>query len=306
MTTIPAAGSAPNRDRTNLTAILYVIASTGFFAVMFASGRFAGDTASAVQILFLRYLGGLLTVVCLAVVWRRSWASLQSRHRLLHVMRIIGGAFGGVAIIFANINMPIVDASAIAQLSAIFLLALGMVFLRERPSRWHVLAIASCFGGAAVILVSRGAFAGFQASYLLPASVALIGALLLAVESFYIKLLTRTDGILTALAHANFLGTLILLVPAILTWQWSGPVSLVWIALGPLAIAAQYCTMRGYTLADVSVLAPMKYTALVFAAAVGWIFFAEVPTLGVVLGACLIAAGGILLARLPHRPEPPV
>lgn len=306
MTTVPAAGSAPPRDLTNLKAILFILASTGFFAVMFASGRFAGDTASAVQILFLRYVGGLLTITCLAIVWRRSWASLQSRHKAIHVMRIIGGAFGGVAIIYANANMPIVDASAISQLSAIFLLALGMVFLRERPSRWHFLAIATCFCGAAVILISRGAFTGFKASYLLPASVALLGALLFAVESFYIKLITLSDGIFTALAHANLLGTLILLVPAILTWRWSGPISMVWIGLGPLAIAAQYCTMRGYALANVSVLAPMKYTALVFAAAVGWIFFAEVPTIGVILGACLIAAGGVLLARLPHRAEPTV
>lgn len=300
MSTVRATGSAPNSDLTNLKAILYLLASTGFFAVMFASGRFAGDTASAVQILFLRYVGGLATVTCLAVLQRRSWTSLQSRHKPLHVMRIIGGAFGGVAIIYANANMPIVDANAISQLSAIFLLTLGVVLLRERPTRWHLLAISTCLGGAVVILASRGAFADFRPAYLLPASVALIAALLFAVESFCIKLMTRTDDIMTALAHANVLGVVVLLIPAILTWQWAGPISVVWIGLGPLAIAAQFCTMRGYALADIAVLAPMKYTALVFAAAIGWVFFAEVPTTGVILGACLIAAGGILLARLPR------
>jgi drug/metabolite transporter (DMT)-like permease len=294
------AGVASSREFTNLKAILYLLASIGFFAVMFAAGRFAGDTASAVQIIFLRYLGGFLTIICVALVMKRSWTSLQSRHRAHHLIRIVGGAFGGVSIIYANAHMPIVDASAISQLSAIFLLGLGMAFLGERPTRWHLLAILACVAGAGTILASRGAFADFRPAYLLPASVALVSALLFAVENYYIKLLTRTDDILTSLAHANLLGTLILLIPAILTWRWSGPVSIIWIGLGPLAILAQYCTVRGYSLADIAVIAPMKYAALVFAAAIGWIFFAEVPTLGVVLGACLIAAGGILLARLPR------
>ena len=45
-----------------------------------------------------------------------------------------------------------------------------------------------------------------------------------------------------------------------------------------------------------SVLAPLSYSSLIFAAVIGWAFFAEVPTLGVALGAATIAAGGIVLA----------
>ena len=300
MTVAQDTGSAPNRDLTNLKAILYILASTGFFAVMFASGRFAGDTASPVQIIFLRYLGGFITVVCIALAQRRSWASLQSQRKAYHAFRIMGGAFGGVALIFANAHMPIVDANPISQLSVVFLVGFGVVILGERPTRWHLVAIGACVAGAVVIIGARGAFSNFRIDYMLPASVALLGAVLLAVESLFIKLLTRTDDALTTLAHANLLGMLVLSVPAALTWQWGGPISLVWIGLGPLAILAQYCTIRGYMLADIAVLAPIKYSALVFAAAIGWVFFAEVPTIGIILGACLIAAGGVLLARLPR------
>lgn len=295
-----ATSTAPQRELTNLKAILYLLASAGFFSLLFASGRFAGDTASTLQILFLRYFGGFLTVLTLALIWRRSWASLQSRHRHLHILRIMGGAFGGVAIIYANANMPMVDASAITQLSAIFLVGFGIVFLGERPTRWHVLALTICVGGAAVIVASRGAFSDFRPDYLLPAAAALIGALLYAFESIFIKLLTRTDSAFVALVHANFLGSLILVIPAALTWQWAGPISIVWILLGPLAILGQYLNVRAYTIADIAVLAPMKYASLVFAAGIGWVFFAELPTFWVVVGACMIAAGGILLARLPR------
>jgi drug/metabolite transporter (DMT)-like permease len=289
---------APRRDLTNLKAVLFMLGSIGFFSAMFASGRFVGEEASALQIYFLRFVGGFLTVLCVAIVRGRSVSSLRSRKPSYQVLRIFGGAFGGVALVYANANMPIVDANAISQLSAIFLVVLGMVFLGERPRAWHFVAILVCVSGAATVMAARGAFSNFSPAYLVPASVALLGAMLMAFESLYIKLLTRVDDMLTTLMHANALGMLILLVPALLTWQSWGVVNLALLALGPLAILAQYCTFRGFTLADVTLIAPVKYTGLIFAAAIGWIFFAEAPTLGVVLGACLIAAGGIRLATL--------
>jgi drug/metabolite transporter (DMT)-like permease len=289
---------APRRDLTNLKAVLFMLGSIGFFSAMFASGRFVGEEASALQIYFLRFVGGFLTVLCVAIVRGRSVSSLRSRKPSYQVLRIFGGAFGGVALVYTNANMPIVDANAISQLSAIFLVVLGMVFLGERPRAWHFVAILVCVSGAATVMAARGAFSNFSPAYLVPASVALLGAMLMAFESLYIKLLTRVDDMLTTLMHANALGMLILLVPALLTWQSWGPINLALLALGPLAILAQYCTFRGFTLADVTLIAPVKYTGLIFAAAIGWIFFAEAPTLGVVLGACLIAAGGIRLATL--------
>jgi len=66
--------------------------------------------------------------------------------------------------------------------------------------------------------------------------------------------------------------------------------------LGPFAILGQYFTIRANELASVSVLAPLSYSSLVFAAIIGWVFFAEVPAPGVALGAAIIAGGGILLA----------
>lgn len=298
MTSLLAQGAAPKPEMTNFRAVLLMLASIGIFSAIFASGRFVGGEASALQIYFLRYLGGFLTVLCIALFRRRGWASLQSRKRSYQLLRIMGGAFGGTALVYANANMPIVDANAISQLSAVFLVVLGMVFLGERPRAWHFAAIVVCVLGAATVMAARGSFSSFTPIYLVPASVALLGALLMAVESFYIKLITRVDDMLTTLMYANVLGMLVLFVPALLTWQSLGPVNLALLALGPLAILAQYCTFRGYSMADVTLIAPIKYTGLIFAASIGWAFFAEVPTIGVVLGSCLIAAGGIRLATL--------
>jgi drug/metabolite transporter (DMT)-like permease len=82
----------------------------------------------------------------------------------------------------------------------------------------------------------------------------------------------------------------------VLTWGSLGPVNLALLLLGPFAILGQYLTIRANELASVSVLAPLSYSSLVFAALVGWIGFAEVPAPGVLVGAVIIAGGGVLLA----------
>ena len=72
--------------------------------------------------------------------------------------------------------------------------------------------------------------------------------------------------------------------------------------LGPLAVAAQYCVVRGYRLASLAIVGPVDYAWLVFAALIGFLFFNEIPTAGVIAGAVVIALGGVVLAVI--KPEP--
>lgn len=287
---------AIRRDWTNIEAALCALASTCIFALIFMSGRFTGDAASPLQIMFLRYAGGLITVIAICLLRRQSWAALQSPYRMSQFWRVFTGASGAVALIYGNAHMPLVDANAINLLRVVFLVVLGMVMLGERLSSIRTLGILICVVGAVLIMVARGAFSGFGVEYLVPAGVVLLGSLLFAAEGLFIKILATSDRPLVTIAHANLFGVLILLVPAALTWGSLGWVNLVLLLLGPFAILGQYLTIRANALASVSVLAPLSYSSLIFAALIGWAFFAEVPTLGVAIGAATIAAGGIVLA----------
>ncbi len=287
---------AVRRDWTNLVAAIFAISSSCIFALIFMSGRFAGDAASPIQIMFLRYLGGLITVTIICLVRRQSWESLQSPYRMSQFWRVFTGATGAIALIYGNAHMPLVDANAINLLRVVFLIILGMIVLGERLNRPRTIGIAICIVGAATMMVARGAFSGFGAEYLLPAGVVLVGSMFVAAEGLFIKMLAQSDRPLVTIVHANVFGVLLLLVPAVLTWGSLGPVNLALLMLGPFAILGQYFTIRANELASVSVLAPLSYSSLVFAAIVGWVFFAEVPTPGVALGAAIIAGGGILLA----------
>ncbi len=121
--------------------------------------------------------------------------------------------------------------------------------------------------------------------------------MLIALEAILIRTLSLSEKSLTVLLHVNFFGMFMVAIPAFKTWQ---PVNiadvLLILTLGPIAISAQYCIIRGYRIAEVSVVGPIDYTWLVFAGLIGFLFFGEIPTLGVLFGAALIALGGILMA----------
>jgi len=288
--------AAVRREWTNLVAAMFAITSSCIFALIFMSGRFTGDAASPIQIMFLRYAGGLITITIICLIRRESFASLNSPHRLSQFLRVFTGATGAIALIYGNANMPLVDANAINLLRVVFLIVLGTIVLGERLNRMRTIGILICITGAATMMIARGAFSGFGIEYLLPAGVVLVGSMFVAAEGLFIKMLAQSDKPLITIVHANVFGVLLLAIPAVLTWGSWGPVNLALLMLGPFAILGQYFTIRANELASVSVLAPLSYSSLVFAAIIGWVFFAEVPAPGVALGAAIIAGGGILLA----------
>lgn len=286
-------------EENNLTAAIYAIACTGIFAFIFASGRFVGDLASPLQIMFLRYAGGFLTIAIVCAVKGETWSSLQSRSRGRQILRALTGSMGGAAIIYGNTQMPVVDVTAISQLSAVFLVLLGIVILGDRLDRQRTLGIVISIVGAALLLVSRGAFSQFSTGYLVPLSVVILGAASLAVEGLCIKMLASSDRPLVTLAHVNLLGMLILAIPAFMAWRSTGWINLALLGLGPAAILAQFFNIRANTLASIMLLAPLSYTSLVFAALIGGFFFAEIPSPGVIAGAIIIVLGGLIVS-VPH------
>jgi drug/metabolite transporter (DMT)-like permease len=276
----------------NLVAGSFSLLATFIFVVVFSSGKFVSEPVSPLQVMFLRYVGGIITIGFLALMRGENWRSLQSNQRQKQALRVLAGGLGGAALIFGNTRMPVVDANAISLLSVVFAVGLGSVFLGDRLSLRQLGGGLVCFAGAFTVMASRGALVGFDASFIVPAGVVVVGAFLLGVEGIYIKMLTTADRPVITLAHANVFGALLLALPAALTWQSVGWINLLLLCLGPLAILGQYLNIRAYSLAKVSVLAPLGYSSLIFAALLGLLFFDETLSTGVVAGAALIALGG--------------
>jgi drug/metabolite transporter (DMT)-like permease len=282
---------------TNIKAIAWVAIGTALFSLIFASGKFADGSATPLQILFLRYVGGSATLLLVVATRRERLSAYRSPTPLSHFLRAVFGASGGGALIYASANMPIVDATAIGLLYVVFVIPLGVLVLKERLGGLHLAAVAVCCLGAAIVMASRGAFSAFHPAYAFPAAVAVLGAALLALEGLMIKMLAHADRALTVLLYVNAFGILLMAVPAAMQWV---PLSLgsamSFVLLGPVAVTAQYCIVQGYRLASLSIVGPVDYTWLIFAGLIGFLFFGEKPTFGVAAGSAVLAIGGIMLA----------
>jgi drug/metabolite transporter (DMT)-like permease len=293
-----------NQLNSNAEAMLWVVLGTALFSLIFASGKFGGETMSVLQIQFLRYLSGFAALLCVVACKVESLRAYRSVRPFSHAMRAAFGVSGGFALIYSSAAMPIVDATALGLLYVVFIIPLAVLVLKETVTKQHMVGITLSFAGAGFIMISRGAFTQFEPAYLVPAAIAILGAALLAIEGLMIRVLSHADKPLTVLLYVNGFGILFLAVPAIMTWK-AAPLSAMapFLLLGPIAVAAQYCVVRGYRLASLAIVGPVDYAWLVFAALIGFLFFNEIPTTGVIAGAAIIAIGGVVLAIIKPEPE---
>ncbi|MEX0285477.1 MAG: DMT family transporter [Paracoccaceae bacterium] len=283
----------------NRAAVLWVLLSTAIFSLIFASAKFADGAVSTSQILLLRYLSGFATVAVVAHL-RGGLRQHRSFRPVQHGLRAFFGVSAGWAITWASARMPIADATALGMLYGVLAVLLGIVVLGERVMRAHWVAILLSLAGAGVLLWGQGAFRG--ALPLVPASVAFLSAVLLALEGLYIQRLSRAEPALTLLLNVAPYGIALMILPAIWTWQPLDLWTLLWcLALGPVATFAQYCTIRGFRIAPLSVVGPVDYSWLIFAVLLGVFVFGERPGWGVLVGGALIVLGGVMLARIKAR-----
>jgi drug/metabolite transporter (DMT)-like permease len=64
---------------------------------------------------------------------------------------------------------------------------------------------------------------------------------------------------------------------------------------GIIGGVGQLCLTQSYRFAPASVVAPFDYTAILLAIGIGYVWFNEVPTLGVISGAALIVLAGVVI-----------
>ncbi|WP_162912887.1 DMT family transporter [Rhodospirillaceae bacterium SYSU D60014] len=283
--------------------MLWALAGTFLFSLVFASGKLTGGAIPALQIIFIRYLSGFAAISAAALVRGRIRGAIDSRRRPLHLLRGICGAGGGICAIHAATRLPLADATAIGLTAGMLAMILAVAILRERVSGLHWVAALACASGALIVAQGGSRGSGVGAVAITPAAwIALLGALLIASETVLLKVLSSRESAWTVLLHVNFFAALLLVGPALSIWQPMGWAQLGALGLlGPLALSGQYCNIRGYRLADAAFLAPYGYSWILFAAVIGWIAFGELPAATTLWGAVLIVAGGVALARLSDR-----
>jgi len=286
----------------NTQGALWVLAAGLFFSIMSVLIKTLGARLDSFEIAFFRALFGLLAV--LPFVWQGGLAELKTRYPVKHFVRALIGVIAMFCGFYAITHLTLADSVAFSFTKPLFLIPLAVLFLSEkvRARRWTATAIG--FVGAVIMLRPGGEME--------PAAlIALGGALLVAVVTVLIKQLSATDRPTTILFYFGVFATAVAAVPAAFVWITPTWVELAMMAaVGAVGAFAQHCMIRGFAVGEATAVAPFDYVRLIFAVALGFIFFFEVPDLWTVVGAAVIMGSTLYIAQreasLGKRRQPPV
>lgn len=291
-----AAGDGP-RERIG-AGIASMAVGIFCMAVMDAFAKWLGAAYPVQQVVFFRMLFALPAVLVLARL-SGGLAGLRTVRPRVHLLRGALATVASFSFVTGLTFMPLAEATALAFAAPIFVTALSVPLIGEQVGlrRWSAVLV----GFAGVLVIVRPGLAAFQPAALLILLTALCYALLM--------LTARRFASSESTSALVFYMTLVPLMvsAALLPLGWTAPgwADLArFVALGLLGGATMIFITLAFRLAPAAVVAPFDYTGLIWAAAIGWLVWRDIPGPFVWLGAAVIVASGLYIVRRETRRRP--
>lgn len=276
-------------------AILWMLACGVLFILLNGLLRILAQQLDPFVTGFLRYSFGV--VVMLPFIWRAGLAAYRPHAVMGQLWR---GAVhtGGLLLWFIAVpHVPLADMTALGFTTPLFIMLGAMVFLGERmvPARW----IAALIGFAGVLVVVSPNLTGGGGPYSL---VMLSSAPLFAASFLITKALTKRDAPHVIVVWQSLTVALFSLPFALPNWEWPTPEQwALFVLSGMLGTAGHLCLTRAFRLADMSIVQPIKFLELVWAAIMGFLVWGDVPGEATWIGGLIIFASTTWIARREAR-----
>ncbi len=284
----------------NLLGIGLMLLATLLFATMDAVAKsLVSADLHAAQVIAVRSWI-ILPMILLMLALRGELGALKTRRPGRHLLRGMIGCLAPLTLFTALKTLPLADATVVFFSSAFMLTAASALILRERVGihRWSAVAI----GFVGVLIAMNPTGGGDVSAYLLVLFATFIYALIFITG----KQLSREDTVIL-LVFSLHLGMGVV-ATLLLPWVWqpmSGAMLLEMLLMATIALAAHYAFAAAFARGEVSVLAPFEYTTLLWAVALGYLVWGDLPGIEVWTGAVIIIACGIYVAHREalHRPQ---
>ncbi len=294
----PALSNARWAARSPVFRALIWAAAAGFlFSLLNALARQLTLHLDPLQAQFLRYLFGV--VVLLPWVIRHGVQAFRPTQFGGQFLRGAVHTLGLVLWFVALPRIPLADMTAIGFSGPMFIMIGAYLFLKE-PMRWERWAATGIgFAGVLIVLAPKfGGGSGGGAYHL----VMLASAPVFAASFLITKALTRYESPGTIVLWQAITVTAFSLPAAL--WVWQSPSGWEWAGFalaGVLGSAGHYCLTRSFSGADISSTQSLKFLELLWAALLGWLLFADVPTESTLIGGAVICAATLWVARRESR-----
>ena len=285
------------------TAIPFAVACLGIalFSVMDAAMKGLAIALGAYSTMLWRQgIGGVISAGPYFLT-RKGWPSRAALR--VHALRGFVTAIMAVLFFYGIARVPLAEGIALSFIAPLIALYLAIVLLGETVGRHSIIASTLGLCGIVVLLVARIGAGG-------PRHLDGVAAIMLsAVLYAWNIILMRQQALLASPTEVAFFQNvtagayLLLALPLVMLVAPSifhVPERSLWPMLLLAAVLAFFSLLLlswAYSRAEAQVLVPVEYTAFVWAAIMGAIFFNETVTLTTLAGAVLIVTGCIVAAR---------
>jgi len=250
--------------------------------------KLVSDRLPLGQIMFIRGLFALalLLVICIANGSIRRFSRLANKWVGVRVFAEVSATCLYLTALF---NMPIANATAILQALPLLVTAGAAIFLGAPVGwrRWTAVTVGFC----GVLLIVRPGLAGFDAWAL----VALAGVMFMMLRDLSTNVLPK-DVPTLGVSFATLLGVCLMGLVLSLGEDWLVPT---WRELAYLATAAGFILVgfvsiiAAMRMGDLSVVAPFRYSIILWAILIGYVVWGDVPDGPTLAGIAILVGTGL-------------
>lgn len=272
--------------------VVLVMSALLLFACMDTTTKYLATRYNVPLVVAIRYIVHcVLMVVLLAPTQGRQLIKTQRTGLVL--LRAASLAVASLFMGLALRRMPVAETTAIVFLAPILVVLLARPILGERIGGLGWAAAVIGFGG--VLLIARPG-SGLDTTGTIFAICAVVVNVAYQLLS---RVLVRTEQTFAMLFFAALMGSIGFGI--FLPWTWHGSTPTAWdlllfLSVGVTAGLGHFLYTAAYRHAPASLLAPMNYLQLLWAGLLGWIAFNHVPDKLSIIGMCVIAASGAMIA----------
>ena len=260
------------------------------FSVMDLLVKWSSDYPTG-EVLFFRGFFGLLPTYFL--IPKNKLKTFYTTTRLKeHLFRCLMGLMALIAIVVALRELPLAVVVSLSYAAPLFITVLSIFLLSEKVGIFRWLAVLIGFIG--VIIIAEPGFKGMNYLYFLP----LIFCIGMAFVTITIRKLSTTEPIW--LISIFFTITISIAGLATIPMGWVMPNFQDFVLLALIGVtggSANLFLTQSYKLSEVSLVAPLKYLALIFAIIFGYLIWNETPTIKTLIGASLVIFASLIIFK---------
>lgn len=296
---------ATTTENRPLKGIALKVAAVGAFIAMFTLIKLAGPLPPG-EIVFFRSFFAIFPVTAYVFFTGESWSAFRTTDPAGQIWRgVIGVTSMGLGF-YGLTHLPLPEAVVIGYAMPLFTVVLGWALLKEkvRVYRWSAVIL----GLAGVVIASWPRLTVLNAPdaasrELAFGALAVIGSAAFAAGAMIqVRRLVAKEATNTIVLWFSMTSAALALLSIPFGWQMPEPRAFGLLVLGGFFGGLGQVLMTScYRYADVSTIAPFEYVSFLLSLAIGWVVFADAPTLQMLAGGLIVVAAGLAIIWRERR-----